>query len=81
MTRRKLLTIAIPTFNRDIYLEKLLFNLHKEILTITDQLSIIVSNNASTDNTNTVLRKYQLLIPNIIIINNNENLGSDENFS
>jgi hypothetical protein len=44
MTRRKLLTIAIPTFNRDIYLEKLLFNLHKEILTITDQLSIIVSN-------------------------------------
>lgn len=80
-TSKKLLTIAIPTYNRSVFLDKLLKNLSKEMPTIYEYVHIIISNNSSTDDTCSVINNYKTLIPNLIIINNIENLGSDENFA
>lgn len=56
---KPLLTIAIPTFNRAPKLARLLEWLERELCTydLTDRVSVLVSNNASPDDTAAVLEK------------------------
>ena len=53
-----LLTIAIPTYNRPSYLDinlKQLFHNWKQ-LEVKNELEILISNNHSTDNTDTIIK-------------------------
>lgn len=77
------LTIAIPTFNRSHRLDDQLNNLSKSIS--PEQLNlceIILSNNASTDNTSDVCKTWQIHFEKKIkIFHQSHNIGLAANFS
>lgn len=72
----KTLTIAIPTFNRAKYLKRALQSISEQY---DDRLEIIVSDNASQDETEEVVNEMRKCIP-IKYIKNEENIGYDMNF-
>jgi abequosyltransferase len=78
---KKLLTIAIPTFNRSDNLNHLLNLLNQELKEYNDQVTVLVSNNNSSDNTINVLNKFKLNWPELEVINHCDNIGPDLNFS
>ncbi|MBD2778273.1 glycosyltransferase family 2 protein [Iningainema tapete] len=55
----KLLTIAIPTFNRAQFLDQQLTWLCKAIKGYESECEILISDNCSTDNTQEVIKKWQ----------------------
>lgn len=55
----KLLTIAIPTFNRATLLDKQLAWLHQEIKGCESECEILISDNCSTDHTQDIIKKWQ----------------------
>ncbi|MCC5652720.1 glycosyltransferase [Nostoc sp. XA013] len=69
----KLLTIAIPTFNRAQLLDKQLSWLSQAIKGFEDYCEILVSDNCSTDNTQEVIQKWQATLSNLTF-NSNKNL-------
>ncbi len=72
-----ILTIAIPTYNRRKTLETTL----KSVLSqITDDVELLVSDNASTDDTKEYMKNVLKKYPYVKFFRNNVNLGSDENF-
>ncbi len=73
----KLLTIAIPTYNRANSLEQQLEWLSKAIKGYECECEILVSDNCSSDNTQEIIRKWQLTLNNITFRSNrnSENLG------
>jgi glycosyltransferase involved in cell wall biosynthesis len=73
----KLLTIAIPTFNRAESLDKQLGWIAQAIKGFEDDCEILVSDNCSTDNTHDVVKKWQSILHNITFKynKNQENLG------
>jgi abequosyltransferase len=60
----KLLTIAIPTYNRADLLDKQLAWLAKSIKGSESECEIIISDNCSGDHTQEVVKKWQLLLEN-----------------
>lgn len=76
-----LLTIAIPTYNRAKLLDGCLSAIVSQIKLYGEQIEIIVSNNASTDNTEEVVIKHQELIPALRYLENEKNLGPDYNIN
>lgn len=72
-----LLTIAIPTYNRAIYL---LESLEHIIHQVQDDIEILICDNASTDNTPELVAGYLSRYPQIRYIRNPSNLGPDANF-
>lgn len=72
----KKLTIAIPTYNRCNYLQECLESILPQI---TNEVDIIVSDNASTDETQKVIKKYSEY-EFIHYYRNDKNLGMDGNF-
>lgn len=77
-----LLTIAIPTYNRASYLDINLNQLLTNINQLEDKsiLEIIISNNASTDNTDLIVSKYIDKGLNVNYYKNESNIGPDRNF-
>ena len=78
----KLLTIAIPTYNRSKACIKTVQNFVDQIKenNLENKVQILVSDNASKDDTFIRLKEIQLQNPNILLINtNNENLGFAKN--
>ena len=77
----KLLTIAIPTFNRAQLLDKQLTWLAQAIKGFEDDCEILVSDNSSTDNTQEVIQKWQRTLSNITFKSNknSKNLGAIKN--
>jgi glycosyltransferase involved in cell wall biosynthesis len=73
----KLLTIAIPTFNRAELLDKQLVWLAKAIKGFEADCEILVSDNHSTDTTPDVVKKWQSLLNNVTFKynRNTENIG------
>lgn len=73
----KLLTIAIPTFNRAELLDKQLAWLAKAIKGYEADCAILVSDNHSTDTTPDVVKKWQSLLKNFTFKYNRnpENIG------
>jgi glycosyltransferase involved in cell wall biosynthesis len=61
----KLLTIAIPTFNRANLLDKQLTWLAQAVKGFEDEIEIFVSDNGSTDNTQAVIEKWKGHLSNI----------------
>ena len=74
---QKLLTIAIPTYNRAALLDKQLAWLATAIKGFESECEIIVSDNCSTDNTPGVVKKWQSVFSNTVFIanRNRENIG------
>lgn len=70
------LTVAIPTYNRCNYLVECIESILEQI---TDEVDIVVSDNASTDETIEIMQKYRDY-EFIHYCRNNRNLGMDGNF-
>jgi acetyltransferase-like isoleucine patch superfamily enzyme len=82
MNMKPILTIAIPTYNRASYLEINLNQLFKniELLENPNEIEIIISDNASTDETESIINKFKNEIIPIIHLKNQINTGFDGNF-
>jgi len=79
---KPLLTIAIPTFNRCCFLKQSLFQLNLEISKFNlKYIEIIVSDNASTDQTTQVVADAVISGLEVRYILNSENIGSDANIA
>lgn len=82
MDLKPLLTIAIPTFNRALYLDQTLRQLQKEISGCSIQsVEVLVSDNASPDETARVVSNAIRYGLGISYIKNPENIGSDANIA
>lgn len=77
---QKLLTIAIPTYNRSEYLKRLLGSISNQIFDHSSDIEIIIFDNASTDNTRDVVNTFLKDVPSAKYILNESNLGMDGNF-
>ncbi|MDD5584630.1 MAG: glycosyltransferase family 2 protein, partial [Candidatus Omnitrophica bacterium] len=76
-----LLTIAIPTWNRVKYLAQALEAFTKQIALLhTQDIEVIVSDNASSDTTSDVVRQIAHQYDFLRYYRNSQNLGSDKNF-
>jgi abequosyltransferase len=75
---RPLLTIAIPTYNRASLLSTLLSALLPQII-LEPRVELIVSDNASPDETPEIVSKFQAEKMPIRYIRNSTNLGPDRN--
>lgn len=76
----KLLTIAIPTYNRASYLDLCLSHICGQLGKGDTRVELLVSDNNSTDNTSDIVGKYVSSGHTINYIKNKENIGSDKNF-
>lgn len=78
--RKFLISFCIPTYNRCEALQKCI----ESIISQPDfekSVEIVVSDNASTDSTFDVVKKFSSLFPdNIIYFKNRENIGMEANF-
>jgi len=72
------LSICIPTYNRAGFLDKCLDSLCSSANGYLDQLEVVISDNASPDNTNEIVDKYQERLP-IRYFRNSENIGCERN--
>jgi abequosyltransferase len=76
---RPLLTIAIPTCNRSEYLRQLLDSLRDELRN-QPKVRLLISDNASTDDTAETVKAEQLRGTQVDYIRNTTNVGPDANF-
>ncbi len=78
MPKNYKLSICIPTYNREKYLPELL----DSILMQQDAhlVEVAISDNASTDNTEALIKNYQQRFANIVYLKLPENLGPDRNY-
>jgi glycosyltransferase involved in cell wall biosynthesis len=75
-----LLTIAIPTYKRAIYLDLCLSQLINQLKDKENLVELIISNNCSPDNTDEIVNKYITLGLKVKYIKNKTNIGPDNNF-
>lgn len=71
------LSICIPTYNRAAFIGEALESV---ISQAGDDVEIVVSDNASTDNTEAVVREYMGRFPRLVYERLPENMGMDRNF-
>jgi glycosyltransferase involved in cell wall biosynthesis len=76
---RPLLTLAIPTFNRARYLNELLSTLFDQLRN-EPRVELIVSDNASPDETPSVIEEYRQRGLGVRYMRNETNIGADANF-
>ncbi len=74
-----LLSICIPTYNREKYLQECLDSIVQQDGFNIDEIEIIISDNASQDNTEQLVHMYSEKYPNIHYHKNQENIGADRN--
>lgn len=81
MNKKAKLAIAIPTYNRCNFLKENISQLLMQLKDIEENVIIIVSDNASTDNTPIIMNELQKLYPKTIFYyRQKENLGFTINF-
>ena len=74
MNNKPLLSICIPTYNRAEYLDKSLYSIISQKDFSSNDVELVISDNASTDNTEEIVRKYQKLYSNILYFKNSINI-------
>ena len=80
--KNTLLSITIPTFNRAKDLEACLESIAlqvREAPALNDLVEIVISDNCSPDNTESVARKYESEFANFVYVKNETNIGFDRN--
>ena len=77
-----LLSICIPTYNRANFLNETIESIVSQITDdIKDKVEICISDNASIDNTDDVIKEWKKKSPiRIVYHKNNKNLGADRNY-
>ena len=83
MSQNPLLSICIPTFNRGVFLNQTLDSItQQDIFLETNEIEIIVSDNASVDGTTGLVQEYVHSFPEKIKYFRNEtNVGTEENLN
>ncbi len=79
---KPILSICIPTYNRSGYLRDALLSIQKQLdqsLELKEEIEVVVADNNSPDNTESVVREFVTSIPNLVYIKNPENVGFDKN--
>lgn len=76
---RKLLTIAIPTYNRARFLERLLRSIQPQLEEFQSLVEVLIVDNASGDDTNKVVRPFLDTGLPFRYIGNQSNIGMDAN--
>lgn len=79
MVDKPLVSICIPTYNRSVQLKKTIESIVKQPEFISGKAEIVISDNASEDNTEFVGREYAEKYENILYFRNAENIR-DKNF-
>lgn len=81
MNNKILLSICIPTYNRAYYLKNCLNSIVCQLKDgkASSQIEIVISDNASQDNTQELIKEYQARFSNIKYFRNKKNIGFDEN--
>ncbi|MGX1983412.1 glycosyltransferase involved in cell wall biosynthesis [Thermolongibacillus altinsuensis] len=74
---KPIISICIPTYNRQKEIEKSIISIVSQIN--DERVEIIVSDNASTDSTQEIVRFYSKKYKNIKYVRNEQNLGSERN--
>jgi len=77
--QKPLLSICIPTYNRAEFLDKNLASIVSQLGFDSENVEVVISDNASTDNTEAIVKKYKEQHKNIYYSKNEENIG-DRNF-
>jgi len=75
--KKPILTIAVPTYNRKVYLKECLEHI---IPQLDDDVEVLVCDNASTDGTYEFMINYCKEYSFIKYIRNEKNIGADGNF-
>src|SRR4030042_2276184 len=77
---QKLLSICVPTYNREDCLKRLLDNIIPQVLESKEKIEVCISNNASTDNTKKIVMMFKEKYTDLLKYSENkENLGFDRN--
>jgi abequosyltransferase len=71
------LSICIPTYNRAAYLGETLDSI---VAQGVPDIEVVVSDNASADDTEALVRRYQAVLPNLVYFRWPENMGADRNY-
>lgn len=74
---KPLISICIPTYNRAKFLGSTLDSIIRQSF---NNIEIIISDNASTDNTAEIIMQYQTLFPFIVYHREESNMGADSNY-
>lgn len=74
-----ILSICIPTYNRDKYLDNCLFSILCSNFSNNESFEICISDNNSNDSTNSIVKKYINQLP-IVYSKNEHNIGMASNF-
>ena len=74
-----LLSICIPTYNREKYLQECLDSIIGQEGFSTQDIEIVISDNASQDGTMSLVESYKAKYPNIQYFRNAENIGAIRN--
>ena len=77
MNETPILTIAIPTYNRKMLLRRALDSIFCQN---NPNLEVLVSDNASNDGTDELLKEYSKIYTNLRFVVNDTNIGSMNNF-
>lgn len=75
----KLLSICIPTYNRADKIKISLLAILKQVDKYQNKIEVIISDNASTDNTQDILNEFKKEYPFMKIFRNEKNLGFNLN--
>ena len=81
MENKTVLSICIPTYNRARYLKQCLDNIVCQLKDekTTDLVEVVISDDASQDDTQELAKKYQARFNNIKYFRNEKNLGMTGN--
>jgi glycosyltransferase involved in cell wall biosynthesis len=75
-----ILSIAIPTFNGSAYILDTLDSIQNQLDDCKSKIEIVISDNASNDGTDILIKNYQRnSTVKIVYSKNSENLGFDKN--
>lgn len=77
--KQRLLTIAIPTFNRSGFLSRLLGAIEPQLKIFASQVEILICDNFSQDDTQEVVRAFEANGLPMTYVRHSENLGMDRN--
>lgn len=79
MPNTPLLSICIPTYNREKFLKEILYNIVNQDGFDEESIDIVISDNASVDGTRELAQNYMSRYKNIRYSRNDTNLGADRN--
>lgn len=71
------LSVCIPTYNRAKYLDDTIASIINQA---TEEIEIVISDNASSDNTAEIVAEYKATFPSITYYRHSENVGADRNY-